>query len=177
VLSVPHFSSADASAATLDEIHRLMLDAFEGDFDQHDWEHTVGGTHVVALDGEEIVGHAALLARTLFVGEHPVRTGYVEGVAVAPARQGEGIGSVVMADVGALITRDFELGGLGTGRHSFYERLGWERWHGPTFVRRGRELVRSEEDDDGVMVLRVGPSRAVDLTGSISCEARSGDDW
>ena len=177
MLSVRHFSSAVASSATLDEIHRLLLDAFEGDFDEHDWEHTVGGTHVVALDGEVIVGHAALVARTLFVGGQPFRTGYVEGVGVAPAHQGEGIGSLVMADVGTLITRDFELGGLGTGRHSFYERLGWERWQGPTFVRGGGELVRTEEDDDGVMVLRVGPSRAVDLTDSISCEARSGDDW
>ena len=57
--------------------------------------------------------------------------------------------------------------------HARRDRLG----QGPTFVRRGRDLVRSEEDDDGVMVLRVGPSRAVTLTEAISCEGRSGDDW
>jgi len=63
------------------------------------------------------------------------------------------------------------------GRHGFYERLGWERWRGPTFVRHGPELVRTEDEDDGVMVLRFDRSLAVDLSGSISCEARTGDDW
>ncbi len=72
---------------------------------------------------------------------------------------------------------EFEFGALSTGRHGFYERLGWERWHGPTFVRHGPELVRTEDEDDGVMVLRFDRSLAVDLSGSISCEARTGDDW
>jgi hypothetical protein len=59
----------------------------------------------------------------------------------------------------------------------FYERLGWERWQGPTFVRRGEALVRTEEEDDGIMVLRPGPGVRIDLRASISCEARAGDDW
>ena len=75
------------------------------------------------------------------------------------------------------VRREFTLGALGTGRHTFYERLGWERWRGATYVRREAELVRTEEDDDDVMVLRFGPSAAVDLADAISCDARPGDDW
>ncbi len=75
------------------------------------------------------------------------------------------------------LRREFELGALSTSRHSFYERLGWERGRGPTFVRHGRQLVRTQGEDDGVMVLRFGRSTEVDLDRSISCEARNGDDW
>ena len=48
---------------------------------------------------------------------------------------------------------------------------------GPTFVRSGAAAVRSEDEDDGIMVLRFGPSAGVDLTEPLSCEARAGDDW
>ncbi len=76
-----------------------------------------------------------------------------------------------MSEASALVGTRFDLGALSTGRHRFYERLGWERWHGPTFVRREHDVVRTKEEDDGVMVLRFGPSRDIDLGATISCEA------
>ncbi len=85
---------------------------------------------------------------------------------------------MAVAPVTDLIRAGFELGALGTGRHSFYERLGWERWQGPTFVRTAEgDVRRTEEDDDGVMVLRTGPTADLDLTGPLACEERPGDDW
>jgi hypothetical protein len=82
-----------------------------------------------------------------------------------------------MTEVAGVIRREFALGVLSTSSQGFYESLGWERWQGPTFVRIDGRLVRSEEEDDGIMVLRFGPSEAVDLTAPISCDSRSGDDW
>lgn len=78
---------------------------------------------------------------------------------------------LVMSEASALVRTRFDLGALSTGRHRFYERLAWERWHGPTFVRREHDVVRTKEEDDGVMVLRFGPSRDIDLGATISCEA------
>ena len=69
------------------------------------------------------------------------------------------------------------MGALSTGTYPLYERFGWERWRGPTFARRGPQLLRTEEDDDSVMVLRFGASLQLDLTAPISCPARGGDDW
>jgi hypothetical protein len=82
-----------------------------------------------------------------------------------------------MAAVAEVVRREFQLGALSTGAPAFYERLGWERWHGPTYVRDGARVVRTPEEDDGVMVLRFGPSAGLDLTTIISCAARTGDDW
>jgi aminoglycoside 2'-N-acetyltransferase I len=172
------FPTAEASCDLLDEIRRLLDAAFAGQLTDEDWEHTIGGRHIVVQAGDadgEIVAHAAVVPRILEAGGRFFRTGYVEGVATAPKRQG--FGTLAMTEAGELIRRDFEIGALGTDAHEFYERLGWEHWRGPTYVRRGSGVTRSKADDDGVMVLRFGPSRAVELTTAISCEERPGDDW
>jgi aminoglycoside 2'-N-acetyltransferase I len=154
-----------------------MDEAFGGGFDDTDWEHALGGSHVLVTDSGVLVAHAAVVPRDLRVDGRPVDAGYVEAVATAPARQGEGLGTVAMREVDRLLREHHHLGALSTGAHAFYGRLGWERWRGPTFVRHGDELVRTPDEDDGIMVLRFGPSRTMDLAASISCEARSGDDW
>lgn len=161
----------------LDRLHRLVVRAFDGDFTEEDWEHTYGGWRVLLMDGADPVAHAAVVPRELHVDGRPFRTGYLEGVATEPHRQGIGFGSRVMTAATELVRREFQLGALSTGAPGFYERLGWERWHGPTSVRDGARTVRTPEEDDGVMVLRFGPSAGLDLTTSISCAARAGDDW
>jgi aminoglycoside 2'-N-acetyltransferase I len=161
----------------LGQIRALLEDAFGGEFTDDDWEHTLGGWHVVIVEDDLVVSHAAVVPRLLVAGERSLRAGYVEGVATEPGRQGEGLGTMAMTDAAALIRRQFEVGALSTGRHEFYQRLGWERWQGPTFVREGTERVRTEEDDDGIMVLRFDSTRELGLDLSLTCESRSGDVW
>ncbi len=164
-------------APLVSELRQVLRDAFEGDFSDDDWAHTLGGCRVVALDGEALVSHAAVVPRTIRAGDRAFRAGYVEGVATRPDRQREGLGAAVMAEVATVLRTQFELGVLSTSSHAFYQRHGWERWEGPTFVRTGGQLVRTEDEDDGIMVLRFGPSENTDLTAAISCDSRTGDDW
>lgn len=162
-------------------IRSLMTVAFGDDeeerFEDADWEHALGGTHVVlALDGA-IVAHAAVVERELHVAGRPLRTGYVEAVATAPDRQGRGHGTRVMADIGAIIAERYELGALGTGRHHFYERLGWRTWHGPLFVRTPDGDRRTPDEDGYLLVLTTPTTPPVALDDPISCEWRTGDVW
>lgn len=175
--TVRRLTTAEASNDLLAEIRHLLDEAFEGDFSNEDWEHALGGWHVVVEVGDAVVSHAAVVSRILEVAARPFPTGYVEGVATAAERQREGLASLAMTEIAEVIRREFELGALSTGDHGFYERLGWERWQGPTFVRHGSALIRTEVEDDALMVLRFGPSKDVDLTTAVSCEPRSGDDW
>ena len=108
----------------------------DGSFTDDDWAHALGGVHfVLELDGR-IVTHASIVERVLEVGDRPLRTGYVEAVATALDLQGAGYGTRVMAEATAHIRERFELGALGTGRHSLLRatRVGG-RWSGPAFVR------------------------------------------
>ncbi len=128
------------------------------------------------VDGQ-IVGHASVVERELHVDGRPLRTGYVEAVAVAPNRQGKGLGSIVMTDVTAYVREHFELGALGTGRITFYERLGWRTWKGPSSVRMPGGPQRTPEDDGYILVLPTPTSPELDLAAPISCDWRPGDVW
>jgi aminoglycoside 2'-N-acetyltransferase I len=82
-----------------------------------------------------------------------------------------------MADINAWIAEAFELGALGTGRHSFYGRLGWLTWRGPSFVRTTEGDRRTPEDDGFIMVRPTPTSPPIDFGAAISCEWRPGDVW
>ena len=162
-------------------IRQIMTLAFGDDedeaFGEDDWAHALGGVHVVLdLEGE-IITHAAVVERELWMDDRPLRTGYVEAVATIPDRQGQGLGSLVMADVNALIRERYELGALGTGSQGFYERLGWVVWQGPTFVRTPSGPQRTPDEDGGIMVLGTPTSPPLVLRASLSCEWRTGDVW
>ena len=122
-----------------------------------------------------VVGHAAVVERTIHIGDRALRAGYVEAVATAPDRQGSGVGTRVMDKVGGIIRDGYDLGALGTGAHRFYGRLGWGDVAGPSVrphVRRTRG-----PDEEFIMVLRTPLTPDLDMTAPISCEWRPGDVW
>lgn len=158
---------------------RALLDAaFAGDFSDDDWAHTLGGTHALILGGDAAIAHASVVPRRLDAGGRALHAGYVEGVAVLPALQRTGLGTAVMRALAPVIARDYDVGALSTGEWHFYERLGWERWQGPTWVRHadGRR-ERTPDDDDGLMILRTARTPALDVSAALACEARPGDAW
>ncbi len=169
--------TAGASPELLNELRHLLEAAFPAGFSEHDWAHTLGGNHIVALRADRVVSHAAVIKRAIDIGDRRFSAGYVESVATHPKLQGQGLGAAVMAKTTELIRGRFELGALSTGLPDFYGRFAWELWQGPTFARSSTGLIRTSDDDGGIMVLRFGPSATIDLTSPISCEARSGDHW
>ena len=175
--SIVETTSAEASTDLTIKMRCLLVAAFDGEFSEEDWHNTLGGWHVAVMEDDVVLAHAAVVPRILQVADEPFNAGYVEGVATAPDQQGNGFGSLAMTHISRILRTRFQMGGLSTGSHGFYERLGWERWRGPTFVREGRRLIRTPEDDDGVMVLRFGRSDNIDLAVSLSCESRRGDAW
>jgi aminoglycoside 2'-N-acetyltransferase I len=159
-------------------LRSLLWRAFgDDDFDEDDWGHALGGWHVLAEDGDQLMAHAAVVRRTLEVGGEPWDTGYVEAVATDPVSQGRGIATQVMTIVGQIISENHQLGALGTGLFHFYERLGWQRWRGPSGVRTVAGTERTSEDDGFIMVLLTEASRHLDLAGLITCDWRPGDVW
>jgi aminoglycoside 2'-N-acetyltransferase I len=122
------------------------------------WERVGPGLHVMAEVGGRAVAHAMIVDRRLYAGHEmdlALDVGYVENVATLPSAQGSGHGASVMREVGRIINQEYQLGALATGSSAFYERLGWEAWAGPTFVRTADgELLRSAHQDGHVMVLR-----------------------
>lgn len=177
VLDVQVGTTSELSSERLAQIRELLTLAYDGEFTDADWYHTLGGVHVVVAEGDSVVAHAAVVSRNLEVGDKTLRCGYVEGVATAPTRQGEGLGSLVVEAAATVACGSYDIGALSTGRRAFYERLGWEPWQGPTFVRTAAGLVRTEDEDDGVMILRTPDTPDLDVTAPIACPDRAGDAW
>jgi aminoglycoside 2'-N-acetyltransferase I len=169
--------SAHLDEDILDRLRGLLDAAFGERFSDSDWKHALGGSHFVIGEGGRLISHAAIVARTLKVGDVPMRAGYVEAVATEPRHEGQGHGSAVMRRVAEALLETFEIGALSTGSPAFYTRLGWERWRGPTFVDSPAGRVRTEEDDGGIYILRTPGSAAIDLAAAIACDWRTGDVW
>ena len=131
--------TSDLMPSQMHSARALMDAAFDGDFSDDDWAHALGGWHAIVEDGEAVIAHAAVVPRTLMVGDRPVSVGYVEAVAVTPARQRTGLGSAVMRALHDVIRRAFAAGVLSTGEWPFYESLDWTRWQGESFVREAGE--------------------------------------
>jgi aminoglycoside 2'-N-acetyltransferase I len=175
VVRVVHTSDLDA--ATREAALAMLIEAFHGDFADDDWEHSLGGMHAVAWEGEEIVGHASLVQRRLLHGGRALRAGYVEGVGVRADRRGRGIGGAVMEPLERLLRGAFDVGGLAAtdAAMRLYESHGWLRWRGPTSALTPFGIVRTADADGAVYVLPL--AAPLDLDGELTCDWRDGDVW
>lgn len=171
--------SAAVSATEWSTLTDLCVAAFNEPWDGY-WESIGPGVHVLAEHAERgVLAHAAIVDRLLYPGDAVLRAGYVEAVAVAPDMQRRGLGTKVMEVIDRMIDARYELGGLGTGSHDFYRRLGWVIWEGPTWIReRGGDLQRSPDEDGDIMV-RLTPATpaGLDLTSPIAVDWRPGEVW
>lgn len=172
-------STVELSDLELTELRMLLYLAFDGGFDSDDWDHTLGGQHFLGLRDGAIVAHASVVPRDLRVGERAVRTGYVEGVAVAEEYRRLGYGISVMTDLAEFLASRYELGALSGAEHnhSFYNRLGWQLWRGPTAVTVEGRAKPTPEDGGGVMILETPSTGQLDLEATLTCDWRAGDVW
>lgn len=171
--------SAALSGEEWAELTALCIAAFDEPWDGY-WQSIGPGVHVIARDGAgTIQAHAAIVDRLLYPGDLVVPAAYVEAVAVLPDRQRGGLGTEVMEVIDRLIDEAYELGALGTGSQPFYERLGWQVWRGPTWIRnRDGSLERSAYEDGGIMVYRTATTpEALDLDAPIAVDWRPREVW
>ena len=174
------YRTRHASEMKSDDLSAIvgLLDlAFDGDFSDEDWEHAIGGVHVTAHRGPDLVGHGSVVPRRFLHNDRVLRTGYVEAVAVHPDDRGAGIGLGLMEVLADLVDLNYDLGALSaTGSAiAFYEHLGWDRWPGPTQVVGPDGLLPTPDEDGGVFVRRVDPT--IPLDGPLTCDWRTGDVW
>ncbi|HZN77351.1 MAG TPA: GNAT family N-acetyltransferase [Micromonosporaceae bacterium] len=169
--------TADLDAAEARRIRVLLDGAFEDGFDDADWEHCLGGLHVLGYAGGDLVAHAAVVQRRLLYRGRAVRTGYVEGVAVGAEHRGRGHAAAVMTEAERIIRQAYEIGALSSSHDAvgLYLARGWIAWQGPTFVLGPAGPVRTPEDDDSVYVFPV--TSGVDITQALACDWRDGDVW
>ena len=168
--------TADVDVTTLAAARALLYEAFD-DLSEHDWEHSLGGVHALAFDGDTLVGHASVVQRRLLHGGRAPRTGYVEGVAVRADQRRRGHGAAMMEALERVIRGAYDLGALAATDEAaaLYAGRGWQQWRGPSSALTPDGVRRTADDDGGIYVL---PGAVpLDLDGELTCDWRDGDVW
>ncbi len=168
--------------AHLDEVQRrairdLLTSSFRDGFSDDDYEHGLGGMHACIWEGRDLVGHGSVVMRRLLHGSRPLRTGYVEAVAVRADRRRRGYGSALMDELESLIHGGFELGALSASAagERLYAGRSWLRWTGTTSVIAPTGRRRTPDEDGSVWVLP--GSATLDPDEDLACDWRAGDVW
>lgn len=169
--------SADLDNETRHDAHRLVVDAFAGDFTDADWDHALGGMHALIRHHGALIAHAAVVQRRMLYQSSALRCGYVEGVAVAEDWRGQGLAGALMDAVEQVIRGAYQLGALNSSElgRPLYTSRGWVPWNGPTSVLGPTGVTRTPGDDDALFVLPVTVDLDTDV--EITCDWRDGDVW
>jgi aminoglycoside 2'-N-acetyltransferase I len=135
-----------------------------------------GGRHFMVSSGDELVSHAVVTTRWLQPeGHRELRTAFVDAVSTRPTDEGRGFASAAMSRLAAEID-DYEVACLETDIPEFYARLGWELWRGPLSGRSDDGLIPTPAQQ-GVMVLRLPRTPALDLDRGLSIECQRDRIW
>ncbi|GAA4588616.1 aminoglycoside 2'-N-acetyltransferase I [Actinoplanes octamycinicus] len=172
-------ASADLTAGDRTRVRDLLDEAFDGDFDDHDWEHALGGQHILITVDATVIAHGSVVQRRILHQGRSYRCGYVEAVAVHPAHQRRGFASALMAEAERIIDHGYALGALsasGAGL-TLYLGRGWRRWPGGTAVLAPAGVMRTEEDDDSTLVRPVAGGAELNEAALLICDWRDGDVW
>ncbi len=169
--------TADLSRATLDSARALLTDVFDGDLDDDDWEHALGGMHAVVWESGDLVGHAAVVGRRIIHAGRALRAGYVEGVGVRADRRRRGHGAAMMDALERVIRGAYDLGALGATELAvpFYTTRGWQLWTGRSSALTPDGIRPTPESDGAIYVLPL--AIPLDLAGGLTCDWRDGDVW
>ncbi|NCV44358.1 MAG: GNAT family N-acetyltransferase [Actinobacteria bacterium] len=164
------------SSTITSSIRELLSRAFEGDFSEEDWQHSFGGTRLIGRCNGRIVAHGAVTYRPIQFDGIEESTGYVEAIAVDPEFWRQGIGTALMKEITFICLKSYKISMLSTGEKEFYRRLGWIDFVGESYIDLGNEVIRSEEEDEGLMYLPSG-EYLVSVPKRVICRARAGDAW
>ncbi|GIE90870.1 GNAT family N-acetyltransferase [Actinoplanes regularis] len=170
--------TADLTPDDRTRIRALLDDAFEGRFDDHDWNHALGGSHIMVTVDGTLIAHGSVIQRRFLNRGRSLRCGYVEAVAVHRAQRRRGVASAVMMEAERLIDNGYDLGALSASSAAldFYLARGWRAWPGGTAVLTPDGVTRTAADDDSTLVRAVGGLFA-DENAPLVCDWRDGDVW
>ncbi|NJP51729.1 GNAT family N-acetyltransferase [Streptomyces sp. SBST2-5] len=168
--------TADLAPAELDGVRSLLTDAFDGDLGEQDWEHALGGMHVLAHDESGLAAHGSVVMRRVRHRQRWLRVGYVEAVGVRRDVRRTGLGGRVMAELERIVDRAYDAGMLSASDEGalLYRARGWRLWDGRILGLGPEGVVRLAEEEDCTFV-RPALAGPLDPAHELVFDWRDGD--
>ncbi|MER7760940.1 GNAT family N-acetyltransferase [Streptomyces sp. NPDC097619] len=172
--------TAQLTPADLAEIRELLDAAFEGDFAEEDFEHALGGMHVLLREdgpGGALLAHGSVVQRRVLHGGRALRTGYVEAVAVRADHRRRGLGGLVMAELERVVEAAYVLGALSASEEgaALYAGRGWRCWPGRIGALGPAGPVALPEEEGSTYLWVPAGATAPDPAGRLDFDWRDGD--
>lgn len=169
-------STDQLTQVELRELRSMLEETFGSRYDDVTWEHCLGGRHYLLRYQGRLVSHVSLVPRLFEQGDRSINGVYGESMATIPQLQGKGIGTIPAAVATADIRLNYELGAFSASKYHFYERLGWRKWAGQTFVltKSGR---RPAAPDRGAVMALLPEGTTIDPYLDLTTDWRAGDIW
>ncbi|MET7477439.1 GNAT family N-acetyltransferase [Streptomyces sp. NPDC005648] len=166
----------ELSEKELHELRKMLVEVFGARYDDNAWDHCLGGIHYLLRYGDKLVAHGALVPRYMRQGDRVLRGMYGESMATLDDWCHRGFGSTIVAMATAEIRLNYDIGVFAASKYSFYERLGWDKWRGQTFVET-EHGIEARGPDRGAVMFRLPRHSTVDPDGDLITNLRSGDPW
>ncbi|WP_406173738.1 GNAT family N-acetyltransferase [Streptomyces sp. NBC_00996] len=168
--------TADLTSAELRAARDLLDDAFDGDFSDEDWEHGLGGIHVLVHDERGLAAHGSVIQRRVLHRGRSLRVGYVEAVGVRADARRTGLGGRVMAELERIVEGAYGLGALSASEQgaALYTARGWQVWPGRICVLGPDGVVRLPEEE-GTTFVRPTSAGPLDPAHELVFDWRDGD--
>ncbi|MFF4350757.1 GNAT family N-acetyltransferase [Streptomyces sp. NPDC001530] len=168
--------TADLAPAELRAVRDLLDEAFEGDFSDDDWDHTLGGIHVLVHDERGLAAHGSVIQRRVLHRGRSLRVGYVEGVGVRADARRTGLGGRVMAELERIVEGAYGLGALSASEQgaTLYTARGWQVWPGRICALGPDGVVRLPEEE-GTTFVRPASAGPLDPAHELIFDWRDGD--
>ncbi|MGR8008071.1 GNAT family N-acetyltransferase [Streptomyces hypolithicus] len=169
--------TSDLTPDELREIRALLDAAFDGDFSDDDWDHTLGGVHALVHDGQGLAAHGSVVQRRVVRRGRSLRVGYVEGVAVRADRRRQGLGGAVMEALEGVVDRAYALGALSASDDgaALYQERGWTVWPG-RIAALGPDGAVALPEEEGSTYIRPAAGGALgDRSDALFFDWRDGD--
>ncbi|MEV6393177.1 GNAT family N-acetyltransferase [Streptomyces sp. NPDC051907] len=167
----------ELTQAELADIRSLLTDAFDGDFGDEDWGHTLGGVHALLYEDGVPVAHGAVIQRRVAHAGRSLRTGYVEGVAVRSDLRRRGLGDRVMEALERVIDGAYDLGALSASDAGaqLYAARGWQLWRGRIEAMTPEGTVHLPDEEDSTYLRPAAGRRLPDPSAALLFDWRDGD--
>ncbi|MEU9210328.1 GNAT family N-acetyltransferase [Streptomyces sp. NPDC048415] len=168
--------TADLTPAELRAARELLDAAFGGDFSEEDWDHGLGGLHVLVHDERGLAAHGSVIQRRVLHRGRSLRVGYVEAVGVRADVRRSGLGGRVMAEAERIIEGAYALGALSASEEgaALYAGRGWQSWPGRICALGPAGVVRLPEEE-GTTFVRPASAGSLDPAYELVFDWREGD--
>ncbi|MFJ9040218.1 GNAT family N-acetyltransferase [Streptomyces sp. NPDC102406] len=170
--------TADLTGSELAAARALLDDAFDGDFSDADWAHSLGGVHALVHDDSgALLAHGSVAQRHAVHDGRTLRVGYVEAVAVRADARRTGLGGRVMDALERVIVGAYDIGALAASSDGerLYLGRGWTRWSGPFAAYGPTGTVRLPDDEGPPFLFPAPAAHALDPARDLLLDWRDGD--